>query len=87
MDTSGVPGIDGQCRPNESESHSLNPGERFSEHGDSQQKHAGRGRVLDKSQGGQGDAPGAEVEKKQGRGREDTRAQEQQIGVNPSTQK
>ena len=75
MDSNRVPGINGQCRPDQSESHCLNSGERLSEHGDSQQKHACGGCVLDESQGGQGDAFGAEVEKQQGRGRKDPRAQ------------
>ena len=77
MDPDGVPGIDGQCRPDESEGYCLNSGKRLSEQGDTQQKHACRGRVLDKSQSGQGDSSGPEIEKQQGGGREDPRSQQQ----------
>ena len=37
MDPDGVPGIDGQCRPDESEGYCLNSGKRLSEQGDTQQ--------------------------------------------------
>ena len=75
MGTNTVPGIDGQGRPNESEGHCLDSGKRLAEHGNAQQQHAGRSRILDKSQGGQGDALGAEIEKQQGGGRKNPRAQ------------
>ena len=61
----GVGGIDSKRRPDETETEDLCLWNRFVKHENRQKKHGARRQVLQKSEGRQGQSPGAQVEKKQ----------------------